>query len=444
MNRLYARKPWAVWILYLSVLLCVFEGAIRKWVLRDSESFWRFAPYFAKDLALIALLLFCKPAVTAQRLDKFRRILFAGLFLILVGAAISSIININFVGAILSFRSLIFLPAFAYLAIPRLQNLKLERLAVLLGVLTLANAALGTLQYSSLVDAPLNFYANEKANAAVAYDENVRAMGTFSYITGFGNLAAVGAWAGLILLGRANSSRFHLVGWISYLAALWCSLLAISRATVILVVLIFLLWLITGEHPLKNVIYGLSAIVILAWIVYAINVDPVIEKVTQTVLERHETAGDTIEDRTIDPIIEISTAAQLAPLGQGFGTEQIGGVFADYGVTSFRTFENQFPRIVLEAGVLGLLGFFVTCIGTIYFLFITRRTVSDPDMRRTIVLTMFLLGSLFYINVAFNHVASFFAWVIIAAVLAVARPLRSDDKVALAITRPVPAAALSN
>jgi len=104
-------------------------------------------------------------------------------------------------------------------------------------------------------------------------------------------------------------------------------------------------------------------------------------------------------------------------------------VYAETGLMKFRHFENQFPRIVMETGILGLAGFFVTWIGLSRALFDARNDCLNEGLRRVCVLSMFLIGTLFFLNVVFNHTASFFAWSIFAVTIA-ATSARSEAVVA--------------
>src|SRR5207248_2545691 len=107
---------------------------------------------------------------------------------------------------------------------------------------------------------------------------------------------------------------------------------------------------------------------------------------------------------------------------------------------SFRRFESQFARLVVETGFVGLLGFMVTCVGTLYVLFRVRRTVMDEGLRRVFVLSAFLVGSFFFTNVVFNHFASFFAWLIVSITLASASQARAGQGVtAYKSAAPMPA-----
>lgn len=200
----------AEWFVLTSIALCVLDGAIRKWILRDDEGFLKYVPYFSKDFAFALILFIPRPKGMSELVRKLWTFLKVGLAFCAVGALASAVFNwgsVNVVGAVLSVRSLFLLPFCALLAVPRLRHVSLTRIALLIGALTLLNAALGTLQYSSPKDDPINYYAS-KQYEAVMFEESVRAMGTFPYITGFGTLAMVGAWAGTVLMSHGHRRRW--------------------------------------------------------------------------------------------------------------------------------------------------------------------------------------------------------------------------------------------
>jgi len=163
---------------------------------------------------------------------------------------------------------------------------------------------------------------------------------------------------------------------------------------------------------------GLATLIVAVAIGYVFNLNSVVVKLSDTVIARHEISDDTIEGRTVGPFLEAGLATEIAPLGSGFGTEQVAGVYAETGVMSMRRFESQFARLVVETGLVGLLGFLMTCAGTLYVLFRVRQTVIDEGLRRVFVLSVFVIASFFFTNVVFNHFASFFTWVIVTITLA--------------------------
>src|SRR5436190_16956032 len=108
------RPSVAEWTLYVSVSLCILDGAIRKWLLRDFVGLLQYAPYFGKDIALIVIVLFCKRSPSrSESAAPLLLYLQIGVTLVALGAATSVAMNLNalnLVGASLTVLSLVFLP----------------------------------------------------------------------------------------------------------------------------------------------------------------------------------------------------------------------------------------------------------------------------------------------------------------------------------------------
>src|SRR6266478_6940056 len=85
----------AEWLVLFSIALCVLDGAIRKWVLRDDEGFLKYVPYFSKDVAFALLLFIPRPIA----LGDLGRVLWAflkvGLSICVVGAAAGTVFNLE-------------------------------------------------------------------------------------------------------------------------------------------------------------------------------------------------------------------------------------------------------------------------------------------------------------------------------------------------------------
>jgi O-antigen ligase len=410
----------AEWILLSSIALCVLDGAIRKWVLRDDEGMLKYAPYFSKDFAFALILFIPRSQGIGEVGRKLWTYLRVGLAFCAIGALASTIFNwgsVNFVGAGLSMRSLFLLPLCALLVIPRLRQVSLTRVALLIGLLTLGNAALGTLQYSSPKDDPINYYASKQYEAAM-FEESVRAMGTFPYITGFGTLAMVGAWAGTVLMSYGERRKWYFgAGVLTSAASLWCALLSISRGPTIVVITILLIWLLSSRGIFQNLLRVSAFVVLLAVVLFAFGRVSIFQRASETLLARNEAAED-IEQRLTPPIAEVVKLTSLVPFGAGFGSEQVGGVFAETGVMSFRQFESQFSRILMEIGALGLIGFLLVVGGLFIALYRAQRGTADRALRRSITTGAVLIVWLCYGNIIFDHVASFFVWSIAALLLA--------------------------
>ena len=408
-------------VLLLAFLLCILEGALRKWMFRGATGNSNYILYFSKDIAF-ALVVLLTPS--QRNIDSsLKKALILGLPLIVLGALMSSAGSFSPVGSFLSARALIVLPILCLLAVPRLRGMNVQILAMVIGVLTIANAALGTIQARRPADDPINFYADAQSTGSTAvFQEIVRSSGTFSYITGLGIMASVGAWAGLLIISYSGRRKMlFLIGLAVYLSGLWCALVSISRSATLFVLAMLLLWLLGGKEIIRNLVGMTIGLIVVAVVAVALGLDTNFGQMTGTLMERHEVETDTVEGRAFDPVLEIGDAIGFAPFGNGFGTEQVGGMYADYGIMSFHTFEGQFARLVMECGIIGLCGFLIVSIGALKALYNQAVASTDLRVRRATIASLVLVASLFYTNVAFNHIASFFAWAIIAVSLAAFR-----------------------
>lgn len=413
--RLADKKSWLV--LLAALALVVLEGSIRKWVIGSEAGKWSYLAYFSKDIVFAALLLLPVRQPSSPALKTFGDWLIPGSVLLGIGAVISSVQGFNPVGAGLTFRATIFLPVVAWLAVTRLAGLPLRWVAWLLAILTLLNFGLGTFQNRLPADHFVNRYVAETENI-VAEASGTRATGTFSYITGLAVISSVGIWAGMALLSLARNRWDQIGGILAIGAGFGCALASISRGPVFIGVAMVAIWLAFPRAGLSVLSRSLVASVGVVVLVVSFGLAAVFSQLWGGFQSRLETAGDSTHERVFGQLGETVLALKTSPLGNGFGTEQVGGNYASAGIKSFTNFETQLPRLVLEAGVLGLLGFAAICIGAILALQRAKRDAPDTGTNAMLLATQTLLLPMFYTNVIFNHTASAFVWMIFAAVLA--------------------------
>jgi hypothetical protein len=412
-------------IILAALALNVLEGAVRKWVIGSGGGSLSYIFYFSKD-AVFALLLFLPVrGADAPALKVFRRWLFPGLVLLGLGAALSSAKGFNLVGAALTLRAVIFLPLLAFYAIPRITKEKgdaLQSATWLLAGLTVVNFALGVVQNSLPADHTLNRYATDTLDI-VELASGVRATGTFSYITGMGVISTVGVWAGLTLISVNKNLWRQIAALMVVAAGLGCGLVAVSRGSAIIGVAMALIWLLfSGAMSLLNARSLIAAALFVA-IVFTFGLNSKFSALQEGLLERHETAGDSIEGRTFGQLDEMLEVIDTAPHGIGFGVEQVGGNYYIGGEMKFTTYENQMPRLVLETGVTGLIGFLLVCAGAILALQAAKRDAVTRGQKAVLLITQLMLLPLFYINVVFNHTASSFVWIIFAVAISAQYPM---------------------
>jgi hypothetical protein len=424
------RHP-ALW-LSLAFLANVFEGALRKWVPGFESGAGRNIAYFSKDLLMAAgVLLMSGRAWRASRgLQQLRKWGLPALALIVFGGLLSLMGGFNAVGAILTLRGMLVLPVLAYLYAgwsgKRFPLMGLAFVGVILGV---ANGVLSLIQNSLPSTDFLNKYAEDEMNVVELATYGVRATGTFAYITGLAVASAIGLWSGMVMISLSRT-KWHLVwGTVGILGGMACAFASISRGTVVTGLAMLGLWALSSVRGSRLMVKGILAAgpVGLVLVLLAPGLAERFTHVGEGTFDRFESAGDDNIQRALGQWSEMWHALSQTPLGNGLGTEQVGGNVATKGLAMFTTYESQFPRIVAELGILGFLGFLLMVVAVIMSL---QRTKHGPGGARwALVITatqVYLLGQ-FYTSLAFNHTASAFVWMTVAAVFA-AEPVRRGKK----------------
>lgn len=408
--------PLAWKILLASLALTVLEGAIRKWIIGSAFNTVSYVAYFSKDIVFGLLFFLPTKGTPAIALEVFRRWFVPGCFLTLCGALCSSTEEINTGGALLTLRALVFLPLVVYRGVLCIQGISLRSVAWFIGLLTILNFSLGVAQNQLPGNHMLNRYVADTMDIA-ATRTGVRATGTFSYVSGMTIISSVGVWAGIVLLSLSKTVRHQIFGWAVLASGIGCGLAAVSRGPIIMAGVMFSGWfLLYGGRVLKTS-RSLVAGILLSVVVVFLGLTVIFADLGQGLLLRFQTSDDTTQERTLGQFTEALMAINMAPLGTGLGTEQVGRNAFSESQMSHTTFEAQLPRVVLETGVLGLAGFLVVCAGALLALQVAKSTV--PVGEKSILLTtQLLLFSMFASNVVFNHVASAFVWMIFAAVMA--------------------------
>jgi hypothetical protein len=399
-----------------SLLLTVLEGAIRKWVIGVDTSELSYIVYFSKDIVFVSLCFLPVKKKPASALDIFRRWLILGCFLFLSGALGSSAIGINPVGSVLTLRGAIFLPLLACAVLRRINVISLRVVAWLLTGLTLVNFVLGVFQNHLPADNVLNRYASLSTEITVL-STGVRATGTFAYIAGMGVISIVGIWAGLILLSINSNQRDRIGGWIAVISGFGCGLASVARAPILIGGLMMATWLIFNRVRLSSSIRIIITAALLYLAIIMLGVMPTFSELGQELIQRQDSAGDSFNSRAFGQFQEAYEALIIAPFGNGLGTEQVAGNYYSNGATGFTTYETQMPRVVMETGILGLVGFLMICASAIYCLQLAKKTSSTKSDRSILLTTQVLLVSIFYTNVIFNHTASAFVWLIFVVVM---------------------------
>lgn len=404
-------------ILLTALTLTVIEGAIRKWLIGSAFQTSSYVAYFSKDIVFAFLLILPRRGRLSAPLEIYRRWLVPGCFLLICGVISSSLENLSVAGALLTLRAALILPLLAYFLISPVRGIPLSWVVCLLGVLTMANFALGVYQNQLPQSHILNRYAADVADIASS-TTGVRATGTFSYITGMAVFSVVGVWCGMVCLSLAQNIRQQTFGGATLVAGIACGLASVSRGPILIAAIMLLVWLMFSGFWSGKKARTASGAIALFTIAVFLDLGATFFDLGQGLLLRAETSNDTVNERALAQFDEALDALKLAPFGNGLGTEQVGRTAYSSGLLAKTTFESQLPRLILELGVLGFLGFVSVCIGAVAALQATKRYCAGGGEKAALLATQLFLLASFFSNIIFNHVAAAFAWLIFTAVMA--------------------------
>jgi hypothetical protein len=413
-----AGSLWAWRVLLVSLLCCVFEGAVRKWLVGDASIAGRIA-YLSKYVVLAIMLV--NHGTPHNRLAHAAApFLKNGMGLLAVGSLFSCLSGIAPVGAILTVLNFFFLPYAAWCAGQQLPADAIRRFALALSCLAILMAPLGVRQFYSPPTSLVNRYSTEgEAINTATVSERIRATGTFSYITGMGEFATTATWAGLVTFSLARTARHRWIGYIGLAAALCCGFVTVSRAVVLICLTILASWTFFGGQLAGK----LRAIVGIGLVIATAGVTSErwdsINEIGTTVYRRHEFAkDDSLEYRLWYQFVLPTEAIWIAPTGNGLGTQQAGRSAVSGDVRESSSFESPWARTILELGVLGLVGLLVSLgVAFVPWRRMLAQTVN-PRGRIVLIVTGVLLFTRAALGFQFNHIAAYFFWATAACVIA--------------------------
>lgn len=245
-------------------------------------------------------------------------------------------------------------------------------------------------------------------------------------------MSVVGVWAGIVQLSLGRSMWQQIFGWAALASGVGCGLASVSRGPILMGGFMISVWLIVyGIKILNDSRSTLAGIVLLVLVSY-FGLTATFIDLGQSLLVRAETSGDTIQERSVGQFFDALIAVDMAPFGNGLGTEQVGRKAYSAGELARTIFESPLARLVLETGVFGLLGFLLTCSGALLALQVAKQQATTSGEKAALLVTQLFLFWMLAGTVVFNHVASAFAWMIFAAVMA-SLPIgnaASDEKMA--------------
>ena len=417
-------------IVVASFIACALEGAARKWIL-PSEGILKYFAYFSKDM-LLALCVFFPINGWLPIALRFRSVLSIALLATIMGCLFSLAGDLNLVGAVLTVRSALALPVLALIVAIRLPKRSIYVLALVCIPLAILNAAVGTIQFFSPAGAWINQLANENQLVATAsYADRIRASGTFSYITGYGNFSIVQLVFGLVLFVLGKNTQERWGASILIFCAAVCGGATVSRGVGLGLVVLFVAWATLGKFFTRTIINISVACAVLGGALYIWGYMDETQEILSASQRRNEVVDDSIIDRIFAPLFEIPEAADESLFGQGIGTEQVAGNYSKTGRMAFTTYESEWSRIIMEIGVVGLLGVAVTYLSAVLLLYQRLQKDRTREVRGILYAVILACCLWAYTGVIFNHVSSYYFWLLFALAVAYLAPHEAPSPDAL-------------
>lgn len=418
------------WCVIVSLLLCVFEGAARKWVLPNSTPAVQALMYFSKDVPLLlaALIALTNPRrLFSDMFDPLLQLLIFGSGLVIVGSVIA-LQGFNPMGAVISIRNGLALPWIAWLIGRNLLGTR-DILAIchVSGFCAIFNAGLGAMQFFL----PAENVLNQQTTDFVTSVESVgrtRANGTFSFLAGMADLCLLATWAGCTFLGHRPRNPF---GYAYVIAGLTCSAVAMSRGGLLMSVAIISLVLICTAR--LRVIGIVILIICVVMNLFRSNTFDAMDEddpgIHTAVLKRHEGAGDDILERATGGFAsDFYYALSNVPFGVGLGQGQTGGQAktAESDLLLQAIYEGEPGRIVYETGFLGFLGFYAIRLGVPIIFWRYKPKVVPPSIAMGDAIwwpTIWFTGFGFNMLIVFNHFQATFQAIAMICLLGAAEQI---------------------
>lgn len=400
------------YFLLAAIVAFFFEGAVRKWLLPLGHPLSYPVVMSKEILAVVGLLVSPRRLGAAPTLDRFRHYLIgAPLVLTVAGCLMGAFSAINPVGAIMTFRALIIMPLGACMVGRLLRRELLWPALAVIGVCTLVNAPLSVVQFYSPRTSLINAYVGGSLEgvSTSGFSDNVRATGTFSYITGLGFASMVGTAAGMTAIYFSRRPLQRLFGWAVLLSGVILALATVSRGAIFACAALILFAIMRSRTaPLLAMVVA-CLVLLNPFTSPTPNGNPAgeapLHNLLTGVFSRSQIADSTTE-RLTAPFFEFYHTAIHFPFGEGLGIGQTAA--RRFGAAG--TMETELGRIVYEIGVVGAMGYFLTYLGAVVFLFHLRSATSDGRVRTALIGASLLCLILMYAGVAFNHIASTVFW----------------------------------
>ena len=447
---LWAFRHWRRTI-QLALVLLVFEGALRKWVLPGAQDLI----YFAKDGLLAAAY---AGFLASDGSRRARGVVRDPLLIVLLGFSIVigaiEIFNPhlpNILVGLLGFKAYFFyVPLLWVLPASFDSRAELWRFLYLYVLLAIPLGLLALLQFGSPASSALNTYArtggSTTAISTFGSSSYVRVTSTFSYITGYVSYLFATA---LMILSLLSTIQWHFKRYYILYGAFGLTLIGMlvsgSRAPVLMFAVTFpLYWWMTTGRDRQNFLAITRVLVVVGIfaLVMAYAADDIVDAFYGRASSAHDASG-----RILSPFLQpFELAGDAGVLGYGIGaTHQAASLLVDTGDEPVSWLpglivEDESGRVMIETGILGFLAFYGLRLYLVLVAFRMAVQMHDRFCRSVAVACLLFFLTHLPTGIIFNVTASLYFWFFGGMIFLVARLDRQTEAVpAVApVRRPLP------
>jgi hypothetical protein len=434
-----AAGVWSVYRWRLGVqaamVLLVFEGAIRKWVLPGSEDL----VYFAKDVMLLG----CYAGFFGRsaRLARLARVP-PGLTALLIagavygGLAIANPAASSILVGLFGFKSyFLYIPLIFIVPAMFNSEAELTRFLYRYALLAIPVGLLAAVQFRSPASSMINTYAWNPGDTSQVItfgsSSEVRVTGTFSFITGYSTYVFIIA---LVILALLAARRWRIRGNLPLLAALFFSLVGMlmtgSRGPVLQLMLVLPVYLWFSVVKARGGAAALGRILVV-FALGAALVSQAFFPAAEAFFARAQARED-VPSRILGPFVDPYWAFEVGGvLGDGIGTthqaaEKLAAPAAPPGVVGPTTateaaFEGESGRVMAELGLVGFVLFYSVRIIVIFLALRYVGALKRPALRGLGTASLLILVVSLPGSIVFNVTGGLLYWFFVGILFAVVR-----------------------
>lgn len=421
-------------ITFAVMLLIIFEGALRKWVLPEAQALI----YVAKDV----LLLFAYAGFALSKgFDPPVRLAQPYVVLLSVSAFFGLLAMVNpslptFTLAIVGWRAHFFSIPLIFL-VPHLFD-SAEQLYRTLGryaLFAIPTAALGIVQFYSDVDSPINFLVPDAGgdNSPVGFGEvdRVRVSGSFAFISGYtAYLLAVAMLLGSLLAGREWRIRGSLVQYGTLLLIIAAMFSTGSRSPVYSLIAVAGVYAVfaalAGDLSFSAALQAAAGAALLGLVVWNFLPEPL------DAFYARATGGDDELERLTSQIIEpLDIFFSVGIFGYGIGAAHQSAAFLAGTDISWWTdglvAEAESSKIMIELGAIGFVLTYVFRIAITITAFRAAFVLKTRAARSLALMIAMFLGLQIFGAVIYNPTMNVLYWFSVGMLFALYRFDERED-----------------